>query len=69
MTGCSPLYGALSGDPGQRPLWVDLGRMAARVSPTGADRSRVDGQDSELAAEELAFGVHPARFVPVNSIL
>jgi hypothetical protein len=32
-------------------------------------RPKVDGQGSELAAEELPFEVHRARFVPVNSIL
>jgi hypothetical protein len=32
-------------------------------------RTHFDGQGSELAAEELRFEVHRARFVPVFSIL
>jgi hypothetical protein len=47
-----------------------VGRHGARsLGRTGKSRPKVDGQDSELAAEELPFEVHRARFMPVNSIL
>jgi hypothetical protein len=45
------------------------GRKALVRREMGRYRPKVDGQGSELAAEELPFEVHRARFVPVNSIL
>jgi hypothetical protein len=44
-------------------------RWRTVLSGKGSDRPRIDGQDSELAAEELPFEVHRARFGPVSSIL